>query len=261
MRKIILAGVGVLGFGLVVQQAKAQVLAQVGGVNITLQQVEAANPATATDSKLRMETLITLVNRQALLNQAQRSGLTNSVAYKNALQQASDNVTIDLMVQTYFKDHPVSTETVRAEYNKLMQRPLPQEVRLREILLPSYAAANSVISALKEGQDFSVLAEAQSIDKASGQLGGEVGWQPETDLRAQVLKTIQKMKVGTVAGPISVPDGYAVIQLLGTRTAPKPSFDQLKENITKQIQQHEWINYIIKVRNEQHAHLVAQEKK
>lgn len=260
MRKLVLAGVGALGLGLIAQQAQAQIVAQVGGVNITRQQVEAANPAAATNEKLRMETIITLVNRQALLNQARRSGLTNSTEYKDALEQAGTNIAINLMVQHYFKDHPVSEKTVRAAYDKLIRQPAPREVRLREILVHSYADADAVISDLKAGQSFSTLAAEKSLDKASGQLGGEVGWHPESELRAQILKTIQKMKIGSVAGPISVPDGYAVIQLLGTRVPPKPSYDELKDSIARQIRQEEWVQYIIKTRTEQHAHLVEEKK-
>lgn len=260
MRKLVLAGMGALGLGLIAQQAQAQIVAQVGGVNITLQQVEAANPASADNEKLRMETIVTLINRQALLNQAHRSGLTNSAEYNDALRQAGDNVAINLMVRNYFKDHPVSEKTVRAEYDKLMRQPAPQEVRIRQILVRSYADADAIISELKAGQSFSVLAAEKSEDKASGQLGGEIGWHPESELRVQILKTIQKMKVGSVAGPISVPDGYAVIQLLGMRTAPRPSFDEVKDRIAQQIRQQEWIQYIIKTRTEQHAHLVAEKK-
>lgn len=257
MRKLIMGGFAVLGLGLAAQQAQAQVLAQVGGDNITLQQVEAANPNAANDPKLRMETIIALVNRQALLNEAHWKGIDQQADYKKAIASSEQDIAINMLADAYFKEHPVSEKTIKDEYNKLMQQKMPQEYRLREILVPSYDVANKVISDLKAGKDFSILAEQLSIDKVSGQLGGEVGWQPATRLRAQVLKTIESMKQGTVAGPISLPEGYAVIQLLGSRTAPKPTFDELKDKIAQQIRQQEWIQYIIKVRGDQHAHLVA----
>ena len=72
MRQLLLAAVLVAGLPCA---APAQILAQVGGVTIALQEVIAADPAAAKDTAARNKTLLTLINRQAVLNAAERTGV------------------------------------------------------------------------------------------------------------------------------------------------------------------------------------------
>ncbi len=98
MRQLLLAGVLVAGLPCA---ASAQILAQVGGVTITLQEVIAADPAAAKDNAARNKTLLTLINRQAVLNAAERTGIYKSAEYKRALKQAGENIAIQLVAKNF----------------------------------------------------------------------------------------------------------------------------------------------------------------
>lgn len=236
--------------------AFAQTLARVGGVSITLQQVIAANPAAKANPTVRHQALLALINRQAVLNEAKRSGLTKSAAYNSAVAEAKENVAINLLAQQYVQSHPVTDQKVLAAYQEVFNKPASPEYRYRQIIVTSYSIAQTVLADLKDGQDFSVLAGSISQD-ASADVGGELGWQLASRLPAPILKVIKKIKISEVAGPISIPQGYAVIQLLAMRDAPKPTLDQVKDQLTNALQQQEWIKEIIRLRTAQGAQLIV----
>jgi peptidyl-prolyl cis-trans isomerase C len=259
MRKAFLVGLGVAGLGVtcLAGTAQAQIMAKVGGVPITMQQVEAANPGAATNRQIRQKTLIALINRQALLNEARKEGIEKSKAFQNVLNEARENLEIQLFAKRYFASHPIPEAKIKAEYDKLTKVKPPQEYRLREIVLPNFSAAKSVMADLKSGKNFSMLAAEKSTDKVTAYIGGELGWQLATSLQAPVLKTLKSMKPGQVAGPVSLPHDFVVLQLLGKRETPKPAFDTVRKQIENGLRQREWIKHIIKIRTQQKAHLVV----
>lgn len=253
MSKVLLAGLGVMMFTL---PAYAQTLAKVGGVPITLQQVIAANPAAKTKQKVRQKTLLILVNRQAIINEAKKTGLENTAAYKQKVAQEKMNVLINMAAHQYIKSHPVKSQQVKQEYDKIFGKPMPMEYRLRVIQTSTYKDAKAALDEIRHGKSFSMVAAEKSQDNANREIGGELGWQVSTHLIAPVLKTVKTMKVGQVAGPIAISKGFSLIQLLGERRTPKPSFDDVKDKITNELEQKEWVKHVIKLRSEQNAHLV-----
>jgi peptidyl-prolyl cis-trans isomerase C len=237
--------------------AMAQVLAQVGGVSITLQQVVAADPAAAKDRSARDKVLLTLINRQAVLNAADKTGIKNSPAYKRALKEAGENLTIQLMAQQFTATHPLSDREIEDGYQKVAGALPKEQYRLREITTDSYPAADAAIAEIKGGKSFSIVAAERSQDPQTAALGGETGWVAAPQLLAPILKAIEPLKVGEVTGPVAVPKGFAVLQLLGKRATPKPPLDQIKPQLTAALQQQQWDKYVIRLRTEQGAHLVV----
>jgi len=237
--------------------ARAQTLASVGGVPITLADVLAANPAAKNDTALRKQVLLSLINRQAVLNEAERLGLAKTEEYSRALEQDQENLLIHMMFEQFVDAHPVSEPELEAAYRRSFDRPLPDEYRLREILVTSFPAAREIIKALKGGESFSMLAAEKSEDTATAPIGGETGWQAATKLQAAIFEAVKTMKVGEIAGPILLPQGYAVVQLLGRRPSTKPTLDQVREQLAEAILQRTWIENMIKLRTEQDAHLIV----
>jgi len=236
--------------------ALAQVLGQVGGVSITLQQVVAADPAAAKDKAVREKVLLTLINRQAVLNTAERAGISDSPEYKRALKQAGEDIMIRLMAKQFIASHPPSDKEISEAYQKLVKAVAPEQYRLREITTESYKAAAAAIAEIKGGKSFSIIAAETSQDARTAAIGGETGWIAASQLVAPVLKAVRSLKVGEVTGPVAVPKGFVVLQLLGKRPTPKPALDQIKPQLTAAVQRQQWNSYVLKLRSKQGAHLV-----
>lgn len=237
--------------------ALAQVLAEVGGVSITQQQVVAADPAAAKDKAVHDKVLLTLINRQAMLNAAGKTGIKNTPEYKHASKQADEDTVIRLMEQQFITAHPVSDKDIADAYQKLAEAASTEQYRLREITTDSYQEAEAAIAEVKGGKSFSVVAAEKSQDTQTAPLGGETGWVNRSQLLAPILKAVEPLKPEEVTGPVAVPKGFVVLQLLGKRPTPKPALDQIKPQLTAAIQQQRWNEYVVKLRTEQGAHLVV----
>ncbi len=237
--------------------ALAQVLAQVGGVSITLQQVVAADPAAAKDKAAREKVLLTLINRQAVLNAAERTGIKNTPAYKRALKQDAENIAIQLVAQQFVAAHPVSDNELAEAYRKMLKVVAPEQYRLREITTDTYQAGEAAIAEIKGGKSFSIVAAEKSQDVQTAAIGGETGWLASSQLLAPILRAVRPLKVGEVTGPVAVPKGFVVLQLLGKRPTPKPALEQIKPQLTAAVQRQQWEKYVLKLRSEQDAHLIV----
>ncbi|HEY5331633.1 MAG TPA: peptidylprolyl isomerase [Acidobacteriaceae bacterium] len=235
----------------------AQLVAQVGGASITQKDVLAANPAAAKNPAERNKTLLTLIDRQAVLNAAAKSGIEKSPEYRKAVKQASANLAIQLVAQQFSQSHPVSDQEAEAKYKELIEKPLPEQYRLREITTASYQDAETVIAEIKAGKSFSMMAAEKSQDLHTGPIGGETGWLAAPQLLAPILKIVEKTKVGDVTGPIAVPNGFVVLQVLGKRETPKPDFARIKSQLIAALRQEAWNKYVLKLRTEQGAHLIV----
>lgn len=254
MRKTALIAVLTL---FLVGPAWAQTLAEVGGVSITMHDVVQANPKARTNAKLRQRVLITLVNRQAVLNAARKEGVEKGPEYRQDVESAKQNILINLMEKKYEAGHPVTEKAIKAKYDAVFSKKSPTQYRLREIITRSYKSAKEALDKIRRGANFSIVAARMSVDQSTAQLGGELGWQFASRLPAPILKVIKTLKLKQVAGPISVPQGDAVVQLLGERKAPKPSLDQVKDQIKKALARQDWVHHVLKLRAQQGAHLIV----
>ncbi len=254
MRMTLLAAAVLAGLS---SAAHAQVLAEIGGVSITLNDVIAANPAAAKDQQVRNSTLVTLINRQAVLNAAAKTGIDKTPDFKRELKQATDTLIIQATAKKFTDSYAVTDKDIEAKYKDIFDKPPPEQYRLRTITSESYDAAQNALNEIKNGASFSNVAAERSQEAQTAALGGETGWLMDKQLLAPILKTVQDMKVGEVVGPVSVPNGYVVLQLMGKRPAPKPTLEEAKQQLIATIKQQAWDKYVLKLRTDQGARLVT----
>jgi peptidyl-prolyl cis-trans isomerase SurA len=94
------------------------------------------------------------------------------------------------------------------------------------IELPDDATATQVANAknraedtykkLKKGESFAKVAKLESSGE-NALNGGDMGWQPQTDLPDLYLDQLKHMKVGQVTQPLKAGNGFHIIKLLGVK--------------------------------------------
>lgn len=101
--------------------------------------------------------------------------------------------------------------------------PAEQEyIWARHILVSSEITATEIISSLKEGEDFALLAGMYSTDTGSQTSGGDLGWFP----RGQMVSEFDQAAFALVniadftQQPVQSSFGYHIIQLLGRENRP-----------------------------------------
>jgi len=97
-----------------------------------------------------------------------------------------------------------------------------------------------LLERLRAGDDFAELARAYSEDSTSALAGGDLGFFPESALQEShpsLRSAVERLEVGSVAGPIRTQQGYEIIKLL-EREAPgqrDPSDPAVREAIRERL--------------------------
>ncbi|MBU2855943.1 peptidylprolyl isomerase [Acidithiobacillus ferrooxidans] len=237
--------------------ASAKNLAVVNGTPITQAQVLAANPAAKGNPTVTQETLQTLINRTLLLARAKAEKIPEHPAYQSALAAQKENLLINFALNEHFARHPVSKEQIQTAYQALVKSAPDREYRVREIIVNSRPEAEKIIASLAKGKDFSILAAAHSAGPNAA-VGGELGWVALTQLQVSLGKAISKLHSGEVAGPIAVPEGWAIVQLLGEHTAHVLPLEALHTRLETELRQKATNEYLEKLRKEAKVQILSE---
>ncbi len=178
-----------------------------------------------------------LIDQEALADQARAEGLQNDPKVQEAMARAADTVLQNALL-TREVSPAITDAKLHAAYDaQYADKKGDEEVHARHILVKTEAAANDVIRQLKHGADFATLAKKVSTDKSTAaDSGGDLGWFKKGDMVPAFSAAAFSMKPGQfTTTPVHTPYGWHVIQVLGTRTAPPPSFDSVKDQLRQSL--------------------------
>lgn len=178
-----------------------------------------------------------LINREILIQEADKRGLSNSPEVKNQVEIARQSIAIRALVQDYLKKNPVSDAEIQAEYDKFKSQAGDKEYHARHILVDKEEEAKAIITKLKGGAKFEELAK-QSKDPGSASSGGDLDWaSPASFVKpfADAMVALQKGQITET--PVKTQFGYHVIKLEDVRAAKLPSLEEVKPQIAESLQQ------------------------
>jgi peptidyl-prolyl cis-trans isomerase C len=178
-----------------------------------------------------------LINREILIQEADKLGLGNNPDVKSQLDIARQSIVIRALVADYLKKHPVTDAEVKTEYDKFKSQAGDKEYRARHILVDKEEDAKGIIAKLKGGAKFEDLAK-QSKDPGSAANGGDLDWASP----ASYVKPFSDALVGLQKGqvtetPVKTQFGYHVIKLEDVRAAKIPALEEVKPQIAESLQQ------------------------
>jgi peptidyl-prolyl cis-trans isomerase C len=130
----------------------------------------------------------------------------------------------------------VTDAAVQAEFDKdYANKPGPEQVDARHILVKTQAEAQAIIDQLNKGADFATLATKDSIDPGAKN-GGELGWFSQDEMVPAFSSAAFALQPGQYTKtPIQTQFGWHVILCEGKRTAPPAAFDTVKDQIRQQL--------------------------
>ena len=222
--------------------AMAQNLAVVNGKPVPSSRADAmvkqmASQGQQDTPQLRAMVKEELVNREILIQEADRMGLSSSAEVKSQLEMARQSIVIRALVADYVKKNPVSDADMKAEYDKFKSQAGDKEYHARHILVEKEEDAKAIIAKLKGGAKFEDLAK-QSKDPGSAANGGDLDWAPPTAFVKPFSDAMIALQKGQVTEtPVQTQFGYHVIKLEDSRPAKVPSFEEVKPQIAESLQQ------------------------
>lgn len=89
-----------------------------------------------------------------------------------------------------------------------------EQIHARHILVDSEETAQQILTMLQQGSDFAALAREYSLDLASKDNGGDLGWFPRGLVPPELENEAFALQPGQVSGVVQLGEGYHVIQVV-----------------------------------------------
>ena len=185
-----------------------------------------------------------LIRMELIAQQAEKDGLTQDPEVAGRLEITRLQILQQAAAQKYLKDRPATDAELHAEFDtQLASTPLI-EYHARHILVSGEDVALKVIEQLKGGADFANLARRVSIDKGTAVRGGDLDWFPPNAMPPSFADALSLLKNGEFTKtPVNSPNGWHIIQLLGTRDRPPPSFEGVQDQLREIVQAKKFVAY------------------
>ncbi|PJZ02323.1 MULTISPECIES: peptidyl-prolyl cis-trans isomerase [Bacillus] len=144
-----------------------------------------------------------------------------------------------LLEELLTKDIDISNKEMKTFYNKNKELyQFDDSYRIRHIVVKDEEEAREVLKELKGGSSFEAVAAERSADRYTSPYGGDLGFVTEAsdNIPSAYIEEAKTLKEDEWSDePIKVSNGYAVIQLKEKLKARTFSYDEVKDQIRRQI--------------------------
>ncbi|MDP3702153.1 MAG: peptidylprolyl isomerase [Hylemonella sp.] len=250
MNKLILPALALATLmGTLAMPAQAQNLAIVNGKPVPLARVDALAQQFARSGRQITPEMIeelkkAVVDRELLVQEAQKQGLDASAEFKAQMEFTRDSLLIRDLVTAFQKNNPITDAEIQAEYDKFVAANSGKEYRARHILVEKEAEAKAIIAQLKKGAKFDAIAKKQSKDPGSGANGGDLDWAAAGNYVKEFSDAMVALAKGKITEtPVKTQFGYHVIRLDDVREAQLPKIDEIKPQIAQQLGQQKLVKF------------------
>ncbi|WP_353153505.1 peptidylprolyl isomerase [Herminiimonas fonticola] len=178
-----------------------------------------------------------LINREILIQEADKLGLGTQADVKSQVEIARQSILIRALVADFLKKNPVKDADIKAEYDRFRAQASDKEYHARHILVEKEDDAKAIIAKLKGGAKFEELAK-QSKDPGSAGNGGDLDWAAPAAFVKPFSDAMVSLQKGQLYDtPVKTQFGYHVIKLDDVRAAKIPTLEEVKPQIAEGLQQ------------------------
>ena len=229
--------------------------AMVNGVSIPQSRVDmrvkiATSQGQPDTPELRKAVRDDMVSMEVIAQEARKMGLDKDPEVIQQTELADQSVLVSAFVQDYVKNHPISEDQLKQEYDKLKVNLGTKEYKARHILVDSEDEAKDIIKQLGKKGNFDKIAKEKSKDAGSADKGGELDWAVPSNFVPSFASALMSLKKGAYTKePVKSQYGWHVIKLDDVRNLKMPTFEELKPQIQQRLQQQSIQEYVADLRN------------
>lgn len=173
-----------------------------------------------------------LVNQQLLADSLDDEPKRVEIALTNERRSLRAGEVVNAL-----SEEGVSEDALQAAYDARFEGVEPtSEFNASHILVPTQEEAASLKDAIDDGADFATTARENSTGP-SGPSGGELGWFGPGMMVPEFEGAVMALEVGEVSDPVETQFGWHIVKLNETRMSALPTLDDLREDLTTEIQQ------------------------
>jgi len=199
---------------------------------------------------LQKAVLDDMINLEVLAQAAEKAGMDKNPDVIQQTELAKQSVLVSAFVQDYAKNHPITDDQLKQEYDKLKAHLGTKEYKASHILVDTESEAKAIIAQLGKKGNFAKIAKEKSKDAGSAAHGGELDWAVPSNFVAPFAKALVGLKKGAYTKvPVQSPFGWHIIKLDNVRNLKVPTFDELKPQLMQRLQQQSIKDYIADLRS------------
>ncbi len=178
-----------------------------------------------------------LITREVISQEAVKKGLDKSAEVISQLDLQRQEALVNAYVQDYIKNHPLSEDALKKEYERQKAQIGDKEYKARHILVKDEAEAKQIIAQLKKGALFEKIAAEKSEDQGSKAQGGDLDWSAPGRYVPPFAEALKKLKKGQLTDPpVQTQFGWHVIRLEDDRPFKTPGFEEVKPQLQQNLQ-------------------------
>ena len=164
------------------------------------------------------------------------------------IKEAVKNYKKGLMREKYLNDNvyaKITDTDALNEYNKLVDNLKDKEERkIKHILVQKEEEIERVRRNVLRTGNFEKIAKEKSIDTASSENGGDIGYVLKEELVPEFGNVAFILKVGEISKPVKTQYGWHIIKVEDIRPAQFLPFDEVKDSIKQRLQQQAIQDYL-----------------
>jgi peptidyl-prolyl cis-trans isomerase C len=173
-----------------------------------------------------------LVNQQLLADTLENEPKRVGIAIANEVRSLRAGEVVNVLME-----EGVSDEALQAAYDARFEGVDPDaEYNASHILVETEEEAIAIKVEIDDGADFAQSARDNSTGP-SGPSGGELGWFGPGMMVAPFEEAVVALEVGDVSDPVQTQFGWHIVKLNGSRMSALPSLDDLRAELSSEIQQ------------------------
>jgi len=214
------------------------VVASVDGTDITLGQlIMLRSQLPAQYQQLPDDVVFTglvdqLINQQLLANSLTETPARVEMTLANERRSLLAGEVVNALTE-----EEISDDMLQAAYDARFADEAPStEYNAAHILVETEEEALEVVAMLEDGADFAQTAQEKSTGP-SGPNGGNLGWFGAGMMVPPFEAAIVALETGEISAPVETQFGWHVVKLNEIRQTSLPTLDEMRQELTSQIQQ------------------------
>jgi parvulin-like peptidyl-prolyl isomerase len=260
-RPLLLAAAGCLALA-ATAAASGSIVAQVGPHRISEESVRAeiARLRATGDLASALKTMTTdgrrqivdgMVRDELLAQAAGAAGVTARPEVQEAIARATTLILAQAYERDVLDDADVSEPALRQFFTEhAAEFRAVSRVRARHILLETRAEAEAVRQELAAGADFADVARRRSLDTATRDAGGEIGWVGRGLMVKPFEDALFALGAGEISQVVESGRGFHVIQAEEIEQPAARGFDAMRAAVTDRVRQAHAARVLDRLRNE-----------
>ena len=178
-----------------------------------------------------------MIDFELVIGEGRRMNLQDDEVVKRRVAQIEDNVIYNVFLSRHVEG-AVTDEVLRERYEEFKaSNPPREEVHARHILVETEEDAVALIEQIAGGADFIEVAKEKSTGPSAPD-GGDLGYFTHDQMVPEFADAAFALQAGEMTdAPVKSAFGWHVIRVEERRTAPPPSFEEVRQQLASEVSQ------------------------